>query len=30
MTLDAVYSYPALHYAHHRTQLTLAGRRPAP
>ncbi len=24
MTLGAVYAYPALHYAHHRKQLTLA------
>jgi hypothetical protein len=30
MTLAAVYAYPALHYAHHRKQLTLARRRPAP
>ena len=30
MTLAAVYAYPALHYAHHREQLTLARRRPAP
>ena len=30
MTFGAVYAYPALHYAHHRKQLTLARRRPAP